>query len=110
VGGLYRAEEIEPIRDLATRLVSSLETTPLETMTSAGHTEYLHMCEDAGFRSHTYGVEYRVGPSAPVEDGKPVEGVAESALAHSLRTDGQNLHRRRMHSFYRVHATAGRER
>jgi arsenite methyltransferase len=49
VGGLYRAEEIEPIKDLATRLVSSLEAIPLETMTSAGHTEYLHMCEDAGF-------------------------------------------------------------
>jgi arsenite methyltransferase len=49
VGGRYRAQEIEPIRDLATRLVSSLETTPLETMTSAGHTEYLHVSEDAGF-------------------------------------------------------------
>jgi hypothetical protein len=48
-GGLYRAEAIEPVKALATRLASSLEAIPLETMTTAGHTEYLHMCEDVGF-------------------------------------------------------------
>jgi hypothetical protein len=97
--GLYRVEEIEPIRDLATRLVSSLESIPLETMTSAGHTEYLHMCEDAGFAA-TYRFGYRVAASAPGEDRRAAQGLAESALADSLRSDGQNLYRRRAHSFY----------
>jgi ubiquinone/menaquinone biosynthesis C-methylase UbiE len=67
VGGLYRAEEIEPIRDLATRLVSSLETTPLETMTSAGHTEYLHMCEDAGFAATHMALSIVSAPHPPAK-------------------------------------------
>jgi arsenite methyltransferase len=65
VGGLYRAEEIEPISDLATRLVSSLE--PLETMTSAGHTEYLHMCEDAAFAATHIALNIASSPHPPAK-------------------------------------------
>jgi arsenite methyltransferase len=65
VGGLYRAEEIEPISDLATRLVSSLE--PLETMTSAGHREYLHMCEDAGFAATHIALNIASSPHPPAK-------------------------------------------
>jgi arsenite methyltransferase len=65
--GLYRAEEIEPIRDLTNRLVSSLESIPLETMTSAGHTEYLHMCEDAGFAAIQLDLAIASGPAPPAK-------------------------------------------
>ena len=60
---LYQAEEIEPIRPLATRLVSSLEAISLKTMTSAGHTEYLHMCEDAGFAATNLALSIASAPS-----------------------------------------------
>ena len=69
--GLYRVEEIDPIRDLATRLVSSLETIPLETMTSAGHTEYLHMCEDAGFAATHMDLDIASWPPPPAK----IEGL-----------------------------------
>jgi hypothetical protein len=66
-GGLYRAEEVEPIKALATRLVSSLESIPLDTMTSAGHTEYLHMCEDAGFAGTHLELHVASGPPIPAK-------------------------------------------
>ena len=67
VGWLYRAEEIESIRDLATRLVSSLEATEVEAMTAAGHTEYLHMCEDAGFAATHAVLDIWSGPPPPAK-------------------------------------------
>src|SRR6516165_10157335 len=67
VGWLYQAEEIEPIRPLATRLVSSLEAIPLKTMTSAGHTEYLHMCEDAGFAATNLALSIASAPPPPAK-------------------------------------------
>jgi len=65
--GLYRVEEIEPVRDLAVRLVSSLGSIPLKTMTSAGHTEYLHMCEDAGFAATYMDLYIASGPAPPAK-------------------------------------------
>jgi SAM-dependent methyltransferase len=63
-GGLYPAEAIEPTKALAARLVSSLEAAPLTAMTSARHTEYLHMCEDAGFAG-TH-IELHIASASPV--------------------------------------------
>lgn len=47
--GVFPSDEITPVRDLSARLMASFDAIPLETMTSAGQVEYLHMCEDAGF-------------------------------------------------------------
>jgi arsenite methyltransferase len=62
--GTFTTELIQPVAELSDRLTAAFEAIPIETMTSAGHVEYLHMCEDAGFRG-TH-IELNVGSSSEI--------------------------------------------
>ncbi len=61
--GVFLPEQVRPVEDLSARLMASFDAIPIETMTSAGHVEYLHMCEDAGFAG-TH-LELHLGSGSP---------------------------------------------
>jgi ubiquinone/menaquinone biosynthesis C-methylase UbiE len=48
---VYPAADLEPISELVTRFVSGLNFAASRTMSTTDHIGYLHLCEEAGFKS-----------------------------------------------------------
>jgi SAM-dependent methyltransferase len=63
--GVFPTELVTPVEDLSARLSAAFEAIPLETMTSAGYVEYLHLCEDAGFAATHLELHVGSGSGAP---------------------------------------------
>jgi ubiquinone/menaquinone biosynthesis C-methylase UbiE len=48
---VYPAEALQPISDLVTRFVASLSSAATKSMSDTDHIGYLHLCEQAGFKT-----------------------------------------------------------
>jgi ubiquinone/menaquinone biosynthesis C-methylase UbiE len=56
---VYKKEELAPILELITRFVGGFDSVKTQSMLATDHIGYLHLCENAGFR--TAGVELHLG-------------------------------------------------